>query len=166
MWNVLLVILTVLILICLWVMIYDSNRFVVREYSFADSRIQKAFRAVVLADLHNKKYGKDNELLIRAIREAKPDIVLVAGDILTAKPGAKPDTALQLLEKLAADFPIYYGNGNHEHRIKLYPDVYGDMAKQYGEGLDRLGVRLLVNEHVVLPEFGVAIYGSEIDRFY
>ena len=166
MWNILFVILTVLILVCLWVMIYDSNRFVVREYSFADSRIRKPLRAVVLADLHNKKYGRDNAILLEAIRAAKPDLILVAGDLLTARPGAKLDTALQLLEKLTAEYPVYYGNGNHEHRLKLYPDVYGDMAKRYDEGLKRLGVKLLVNAHVTLPEYGLAIYGSEIDKHY
>lgn len=166
MWNVLLVILAVLILVCLWVMIYDSNRFVVREYSFADSRIQKACRAVVLADLHNKKYGKDNEILLDAIRAAKPDFILIAGDLLTAKKGATLDTALQLLEKLTAEYPVYYGNGNHEHRLKLYPGVYGDMAKRYAEGLKKAGVCLLVNEHAKLPQYGMTIYGSEIDKLY
>lgn len=166
MWNILLVILVVILLICLWVMIYDSNRFVVREHSFADSRIQKHCRVVVLADLHNKKYGKDNALLVEAIRATEPDMVFVAGDILTAKPGAKLDTALQLMEKLAADYPIYYGNGNHEHRLKLYPKVYGDMAGQYEEALRNLGIRLLVNEHIALREYGFVLYGLEMDRFY
>ena len=166
MWNILFVVMAVAALICLWVIIYDTHRFVVREYAFRDSRIKKNFRAVVLADLHNQKYGKNNEMLLDAIREAKLDLILVAGDLLTAKPKEKLDTALALLRELTAQYPVYYGNGNHEHRLKLYPDVYGDMAERYAEGLRELGVRLLVNEHAKLPEYGVAIYGSEIDRFY
>lgn len=167
MWNLLFTVLTVLVLIGIWIMLYDGNRFVVREHVFCDPRIRRDVRAVVLADLHNKKYGRDNELLIAAIREAKPDMILVAGDLLTARPDAPLDTALHLLAALAADYPIYYGNGNHEHRLELYPDVYGDMAQRYGEGLAELGIQPLVNAHVQLADWGITIYGAQIDkRFY
>lgn len=166
MWSILFTIIAVLALICIWVMIYDGNRFVVRHHEFCDARIKRDFRAVVLADLHNKKYGRDNELLIEAIKEAKPDMILVAGDMLVSKPDAPLDTALKLFEALAADFPVYYGNGNHEQRLGLYPEVYGDMAERYTEGLKKLNIEPLVNAHVKLSEYGVTIYGAEIDRFY
>lgn len=166
MWNIIFTVFAVLVLICIWVMIYDGNRFVVREHTFADVRIRKDCRAVVLADLHNKKYGRDNEHLLTAIRELKPDMILVAGDMLNAKPGATLEIALHLFEELAGDYPIYYGNGNHEHRMALYPDTYGDMAERYTEGLGRLGIEPLVNAHVKLSGYGIAIYGLQIDRKY
>ena len=166
MWSILFTIVAVLALICIWIMIYDGNRFVMRHHEFCDARIRQNCRAVVLADLHNKKYGKDNELLIEAIREAKPDMILVAGDIPTAKPGLSLDTALHLMKELAKDYPIYYGNGNHEQRMGLYPEVYGDMAQRYREGLNELGIEPIINAHVKLEEYGLTIYGSEIDRFY
>ncbi len=164
--NVFFTVLAVLVLAGLWVMIYDSNRFVVRKYVFSDARIRKNCRAVVLADLHNKRYGRDNACLIGAIRELKPDMILVAGDLFNAKPGATLDVALHLLEELAKDYPVYYGNGNHEQRVGLYPDTYGDMAKRYAEGLAGLGIEPLVNAHVQLNDYGIVIYGVEIDRFY
>jgi predicted MPP superfamily phosphohydrolase len=121
---------------------------------------------VVLADLHNKRYGKENERLLQAIDEIRPDMILIAGDILTAKPKASLETAVDLLTKLAGKYPIYYGNGNHEHRLKLYPENYGDMAERYEEALQKIGIRRLVNEHTVLEESGICIYGSEIDKLY
>lgn len=166
MWSILFTIAAVLALICIWVMIYDGNRFVVRQHVFQDVRIRQNCRAVVLADLHNKQYGKDNERLIEAIRELKPDIILVAGDMLTAKPGKTLDVALHLMEALAKDYPVYYGNGNHEQRLGLYPDVYGDMGKEYMEGLKAIGIAPLINAHTRLEKMGITIYGSEIDRFY
>lgn len=166
MWNILITVLTVLVLIALWIMIYDGNRFVVRRHTFQDVRIKRDCRAVVLADLHNKRYGRDNEKLIQAIRETEPDFILVAGDILTAKPGATLDIALQLLETLAKDYPIYYGNGNHEQRLRLYPQTYGDMGERYAEGLRALGIEPLVNAHVQLENCGIVVYGAEIDRCY
>ncbi len=166
MWSVLFTIVTVLALICIWVMIYDGNRFVVRYHEFQDGRILQDCRAVVLADLHNKQYGKENERLLQAIREAKPDMILVAGDILTSKPDKPLDIALHLMGELSKDYPVYYGNGNHEQRLLLYPDVYGDMGEQYRDGLNALGIEPIINAHVKLTEFGITIYGSEIDRFY
>ena len=152
--------------VLMWVMLYDSNRFVVREHTVTDGRIIRPCRAVLLTDLHNKRYGKYNEGLLGAIREAKPDFVLAAGDLLTAKPGESLEPALALLRTLAAEYPIFYANGNHEQRLKLYPETYGDMAERYGSALQEMGVEPLVNGRVRLPEYGIAIYGAEIDKYY
>ena len=87
--DILITVLGIICVVFVWVALYDSNRFVVRELKITDRRIRKPFRAVVVADLHNKRYGKENERLLAAIREQKPDMILVAGDIPTAKPGKK-----------------------------------------------------------------------------
>ena len=76
------------------------------------------------------------------------------------------EPALHFLRELSKDYPVYYGNGNHEHRLKLYPKTYGDMGQRYAAALDEMGIRPLVNSHVELPEFGIAVYGAEIDRFF
>ena len=164
--DVVITVIAVILVVLVWIMLYDSNRFVVRHYFLRDQRIKKPVKAVVLADLHNKRYGKENERLLQAIDEIRPDMILIAGDILTAKPKASLETAVDLLTKLAGKYPIYYGNGNHEHRLKLYPENYGDMAERYEEALQKIGIRRLVNEHTVLEESGICIYGSEIDKLY
>lgn len=165
--NILITIFGVLCLIVVWVILYDSNRFVVVRNSFSSDKLRRSGRAVVLADLHNKRYGKNNELLLKAIDDCKPDFVLVAGDILTAKPGASLEPAIEFMQKLAAKYPVYYGSGNHEHRLKLYPENYKDMSERYEKALAEAGVIRLVNNHVTLEEYGITIYGSEIDReFY
>ncbi len=149
-----------------WVALYDSNRFVVRKLEIADKRIQKPLRAVVISDLHNKRYGRENERLLEAVREQKPDVILIAGDILTAKPGKEIETAVSFLSSLVKEYPVYYANGNHEQRLKLYPEKYGDMAKRYGQALAELGIRPFVNAHARLKEYGISIYGAEIDKQY
>ena len=165
--NILITIFGVLCLIVVWFMLYDSNRFVVVRSSFTSDKLCKPARAVVLADLHNKRYGKNNELLLKAIDQCGPDFVLVAGDIPTAKPGESLEPAIGLMQQLAARYPVYYGSGNHEHRLKLYPEKYKDMSQRYEKALADAGVTRLVNSHVALAEYGITIYGSEIARkFY
>lgn len=153
-------------ILLLWVILYDSNRFVVRELKLCDRRMKKPMRAVVIADLHNKRYGKNNEILLAAIREKKPDMIWIAGDILTAKPGKTMEPAICFLRELAKEFPIYYGNGNHESRLKLYPQTYGNMAEEYGQALAEMGIAPLVNSHVNLEEYGITVYGAEIAKRY
>lgn len=157
----------VVFIIVVWIVLYDSNRFAVRRFRVSDRRIRRPVRAVVIADLHNKRYGKDNERLLEEIRAQKPDVILLAGDILTAKPGKSLEPAVAFLRELGREFPICYGNGNHEHRLNLYPRVYGDMGKRYAEALSEIGIEPLVNGHVLFREWGIAVYGAQIDRdFY
>ncbi|MGN0400864.1 MAG: metallophosphoesterase [Acetatifactor sp.] len=164
--DILFTLLGVAVIVLLWIMLYDSNRFVLCELSVSDRRIRRHKRAVVLADLHNKKYGRDNRELLEAIRKQKPDMILIAGDILTARPGKSMEPALELLGELSREYPIYYGNGNHEHRLKLYPETYGTMAEEYAEGLKKINIEPMVNCHSILEDWGIAIYGAEIDRKY
>ena len=65
MFDMILTIIGILALILLWVVLYDSNRFVLREFSVEDNRIKKKCRAVVVSDLHNKRFGRGNENLDR-----------------------------------------------------------------------------------------------------
>lgn len=164
--DVLITIAGIILLTAAWLTLYDSNRFVVRTYTVTDHRIKKNCRAVFLTDLHNKCYGKDNERLLEAIRARHPDFVLTAGDILTARPKESMEPALGLLRNLAEEYPIYYANGNHEHRMELYPEAYGDMAERYEAALREMGIRRLVNSRTELPEYGITVYGSQIDKMY
>lgn len=165
-WNMILTCAGILILILLWICIYDSNRFVVVRYQIKSNKIKGKFRAVVMSDLHNKQYGKKNQLLIQEIENCKPDWIWIAGDIPTATPGKKLDVALHFVGELASKYRIFYGNGNHEQRLKLYPQTYGTMAEEYAKGLEASGVRPLVNSREEIGEANLAVYGLEIDRKY
>lgn len=164
--NVILAVVFIIGLVLLWVCVYDSSRFVVVRYQIKNEKIKSSYRAVVLADLHNKKFGKDNRLLLEEIEKCEPDGIWIAGDILTAVPGESLDTALAFVGALAEKYPVFYGNGNHEHRLKLYPETYGDMAEKYEEGLAKIGVSPMINVKREIAEHNITVYGAEIDREY
>lgn len=158
-------VIALLLLFFIMIMVLDGNRFRVVSYEISHEKIKKPYTFVVLSDLHNKVYGKNHEKLIRAIEKEQPAGVLIAGDLLTAKPGYPLHLALDLLEQLAPKYPIYYGMGNHEARLFLYPEVYGTMGADYEEKLKGLGISLLRNESRSLGE-DLVITGLDMKREY
>ncbi len=158
-------VIALLLFFFIMIMVLDGNRFRVVSYEISHEKIKKPYTFVVLSDLHNKVYGKNHEKLIRAIEKEQPAGVLIAGDLLTAKPGYPLHLALNLLEQLAPKYPIYYGMGNHEARLFLYPEVYGTMGADYEEKLKGLGISLLRNESRSLGE-DLVITGLDMQREY
>ncbi len=150
----------------LGVMAVDCNRFVVRKYKCKSQALRKEGRIVLLSDLHNKSFGEGNRRLLAAIDGLSPDLILIAGDMYTSNKNGDIRTAEEFVCALACKYPVFYGNGNHEYRTKLFPDVYGTMYTDFTKGIKKAGVRHLVNEKVYLPAFNMNIYGLEIGRDY
>lgn len=155
-----------LVIVLFWVMIWDSNRFVVKKYAFRSDKLKKSCRIAFVSDLHNKEYGAGNERLLQAIEELKPDLILVGGDMLTAKPGASFQKASAFLLKCAERYPVYYALGNHEYRLRIYPEKYDTMYQDYMGSFAKSGIRFLDNESCFLPEYGIRLTGLTIERDY
>lgn len=137
------------------------------HYHIQSSKLKKLKRerkVILLSDLHNCSYGKENERLLQAIRDENPDLILVAGDMLVGKSGVSTEVAENFMVQLPKICETYYGNGNHEQRMKEYPEVYGDVYAKYKEVLEKAGVRFLENETNSIDWDGaeVRIYGLEI----
>ena len=162
--DVVITVIAVILVVLVWIMLYDSNRFVVRHYSLRDQRIKKPVKAVVLADLHNKRYGKENERLLESIKNQHPDLILIGGDMLVRKDGNSYDRTVRFLEKLPAICPVYCANGNHEQKLKELPDKYEQSYEEYKKALTESGIHMLENasETVKLEEVPVKLSGLEI----
>lgn len=149
----------------------ENHRFVITRYQLTSAKLnglEEPVKIAVLTDLHNHQYGKENEKLIAALEKEHPDAVLVAGDLIIAKPGRETKDALELMKKVAAKYPVYYANGNHEYRMKIYTEVYGETYQTYKAELNKCGVVLLENEHASITLKGqkFEIFGLEIEREY
>lgn len=154
------------IIICLAAAAWDSNRFVTITYEMKSDKLTKPCRLVLLSDLHDKSFGKGNGRLLAAIDEIRPDGILVAGDMLTAVKNSDFTHALSLMERLSGKYRIYYGMGNHEQRLGLYPDTFPGMYEGYLSGLRQAGIEPLINETAYLPEYNIAVCGAQIERAY
>ena len=85
-----------------------------------DEKIPAAFDGFVLcqvSDVHNEARGEGNAALLRALREAAPDLICITGDFLDSR-RTDLDFALELAGQLAEIAPAVYVTGNHEARLK------------------------------------------------
>jgi hypothetical protein len=140
-----------LIVICI-ISIIENRRLVVTRYRIHSSKIPKEFdgmKMVVLADLHNACFGKENDQLIEKIRNEVPDYIVIAGDMLVARSGSDIKVPVRLIQALAQEYPIYYAKGNHELRAFLEPDTYGSIWEDYKSAIQDC-VYWLDNETVEL----------------
>lgn len=141
--------------------VYDFN---VRRKGLGTGDIRLAF----FSDLHNCQSGRENQELFAILDGMHPDLVLAGGDIPVAKPGMSLEPAMSFLERLSREYPVCYAEGNHEYRMKIYPDVYGDMGERYFQALRALPLTLLENQDVRMRVNGIPlrICGYEMDRTY
>ena len=156
----------VLALFFIIVMIIDCNRFIIREYTCASDKLHKDGRFILLSDLHNKSFGKNNDKLYNAIVKQKPDGILIAGDMYTSEVNERYLETAEFVSRLSKKYAVYYGNGNHEHKTRIEPEIFGDMYEDYMGRVKSAGTTVLINEDVMLPPYNMNIYGLEMERSF
>ena len=136
-----------------------------KAVSFSKLNMKDDMKVVILSDLHSKVYGNDNDILLESIKNEKPDIIFIAGDMLVGKIDEDHVEAVSFCTRLPDIAPVYYALGNHEQRMKEDIDIYGDRAfKDYKEKLVDAGIHFIENDHVEVDFKGqmVSIYGLEL----
>ena len=138
----------IILVLLIGFLFFDSYfRIVTTEYELRHKNLPASFdgfRIVVLSDIHAAEFGKDNERLLRLVRDAKPDIIAIIGDF-TDKYYKKVtlERQLEIAESLTKNLliiaPVYYVTGNHEWDSDgLWPLL---------SMLEENGVRILRNKY-------------------
>ena len=80
------------------------------------TKVKSPLRIALISDLHNRSYGDNNEKLTGKIREQSPDVILLAGDIVSQNSTSDNDFKYlhNLIFKLCEIAPVYFSIGNHE----------------------------------------------------
>lgn len=135
--------LAVYILASLWISV---NYIVVREYTADTGKSDTGFRAVVVSDLHDHRFGGDNEMLAEKIRETEPDIIIMDGDMLNAQ-SQDASVPIELIGLLKDTAPIYYALGNHElfYMENGHPDLTEELESAGAAVLDKNYVDIEIN---------------------
>ncbi|MCQ2530899.1 MAG: metallophosphoesterase [Lachnospiraceae bacterium] len=126
----------------------------------------KQIKLAVISDLHNRHYGEKNGQLIEMIKEAKPDYILAAGDLITASNRKEIEPVMDLLVELSQVAPVYYSPGNHEKRIAEEKADFPGLEEKFRKGLEQTNAVYLENKSVALDD-NTILAGLDIDyQFY
>ena len=85
----------------------------VKEFRVSLTKISDSINIILLSDLHDSRFGKDNEKLIQKVKGCEPDVIFTVGDMVSNynEDYSYLDT---LYEDLAEIAPVYCSLGNHE----------------------------------------------------
>lgn len=94
---------------------YRSNKLIVTYYKLESAAFSQPQTIAHLSDLHCCEYGSDNELLLREISAAKPDMIVMTGDMISRNSTQKEIAhVLELISALSQTAPVFCSLGNHE----------------------------------------------------
>ncbi|WP_229056538.1 metallophosphoesterase [Collinsella sp. D33t1_170424_A12] len=118
------------------------------SYELVVDRLPRALdglRIAHISDLHNAELGRGNGRLIKRICRARPDLIVVTGDLIDSR-RTRIDAGVHLAARAAREAPTYYVPGNHEARLQEYPQI--------ASSLERAGVVVLENGAVPFERDG------------
>lgn len=150
--------------------IWEGNHFVVTHYTITipDVSFQKEHKMLLVSDLHNKQYGRDNNKLIQTIKDLEPEIILGAGDFVVSAKGKDTKRAEFFLKQIVGICPIYYGMGNHERKMYENPEWFPELFSEYENFMKAIGIHLLRNESETFEMEGckISVTGLDMERLY
>lgn len=133
-------ILLILLILFLVFSFWQNNDLTTTKYTYSSEKItteMDGYKIVQISDLHNKRFGKNQTRLLKAVSKENPDIIVVTGDL--AEPG-HTDHAMDFMEGAAKIAPVYYVTGNHENWMT------DDEKQKLMKSLSEKGIIILENE--------------------
>lgn len=155
-----------IILVCFLTTVIVSNKYLTTsKYEIKSEKLPisfNGFKIILIADLHNAEFGKNNKTLIRKIEKSNPDIVLLAGDMISTS-DTDYNNFFTFADNIGKRFETYYIPGNHEQALGE------EKIHDFCEKISQEGIRVLDNEKVKLVRNGeyINLYGMWFNlRFY
>lgn len=144
--NLIRILLICSILILLW--LYWGNYAIeITKFNVESQKIPDAFNGftiVQISDLHNAKFGENQNKLLSKINIAKPDLIAVTGDLIDSNRTGL-EMAMEFINQAVEIAPVYYVTGNHEASTEEYTELE--------EKLKLAGV-IILNDQTITLESG------------
>ncbi len=119
----------------------QSNTITVQSENLPESF--DGFRIAHVSDLHNAEMGQGNEKLLLILRQEKPDIIAITGDLVDSR-DTDLSVAITFCKAAVQIAPSYYVTGNHE--VRLDQQLY----EQLLQSLRDAGVTILNDEQRII----------------
>lgn len=130
---------------------FQNKHLETTHYTYAAEQLGadlEGYRIVQISDLHNAKFGKNNQKQVGRIRECEPDMIVLTGDLVDSN-HTNVDRAVQFVDEIVKICPVYYVTGNHEYWLEK--SEYDELM----DGLIGAGV-VILDDQVVEISMGDA----------
>lgn len=130
------------------------------EYSIQTQNVADEIRIVQISDFHAADFGENEQYLIDAVRNARPDIIALTGDFFDRRVPEKHEygNVDMLLSAVSSLSPCYFVTGNHEYADK-------NTAARFAM-FEKYGIKILHDEAVsVHLQAGTLVVAGADDPF-
>lgn len=136
---------------------FENNSVVVTRIEIKNEKVPaefNGFKILHLSDLHSKRFGQNQRILVTLIKKSRPDIIVFTGDLVDREHyDEKADVIL--LERAAEVAPVYYVTGNHEWWVGKFHVLEPNLV--------RAGVQVLRDDNTGITRKGQTIRVIGID---
>ena len=149
--------LIVLLFVTLWIL-WANTALECHVISITSDRLPEKFegyRIAQVSDLHNAEFGRENEVLIQMLKDSRPDMIVLTGDLVDSS-HTDLGIAVRFVEAAVQIAPTYYVTGNHEAWLGK---EYEDLEHQ----LEQVGVEVMRGEALYLEREEERIHLLGID---
>lgn len=155
---------------------FENRAIVITKYSYSlksDFKDLKGFKIIQISDLHSMNFGKNQSQLISKIREQKPDMIFITGDIVDRADGSvlkEVEDLLSGIYQLPANVayntgnpfvPVFYVTGNHEIGYQYLEELKLLLKKYNLSVLNNEFVDVKINDCPNVRVIGVMDWGFQ-----
>ena len=117
----------------------EPRRLTTQTLTLKSPKLSSPIRAVHLTDLHVSEWNTFHERLLEAVRDLKPDLILMTGDYTTSR--FNPEALKRFLTSLAGIAPVTACLGNSEGKRAVHETMQINGLQWLPEGSVSLEVR-------------------------
>ena len=144
-----------------------TNMVKIKKIPVSSPKIPTEFDGVkiaLLSDLHDAKLsGYSKKKLLEKTAEIKPDFIFLGGDMHEIR--KKDKKFFSLLDDLKKIAPLYYVDGNHDARLKKYPDYKNYLAELEKRAENLHGKTSLCIGNAKIDLYGCGYFEYKKDMF-
>ncbi len=133
---------------------YEDFKVKKNHFEIETNEIEEDYKIVQLSDFHNEKNKWLHKQIVEIIKEEKPNIIVITGDLIDVDDCTYAE---KLLERIYNIAPIYFVPGNHECIFGGYPDLLNILYKY--------NVNVISNKCISLDN-NIELYGIKDPSFY
>ena len=127
--------------------------------------IENGYKIAHISDYHNTHSNFLNEAVLSSLKEEKPDIIVLTGDLVDCRK-TDIEKGIDFVSKIIEIAPVYYVTGNHECNISIdNQSAFDDMITD----LESFGVKVLRGEasEIILPnKEKINVFGIDDPYFH